>query len=129
MDVNPSGRAEGGVGSWQSCQGPETGKVVTEGASTPDTGWWGVGPITDLGTGPPHPHHQAGVLTDGKDPWGVELNRGFAVALTKNSQLTHVDQVRSLLPWHVQLPAEVLAGAVQGLQRDWEGPGWQPGEI
>ena len=115
MNVNPSGRAEEGVGSWHSCQGPETWKVVTETVSTADTGWWGVGPITDLGAGSPHPHPQAGVLTDGKDPWGVELNRGFAVALTKNSQLTHVDQVRSLLPWHVQLPAEVLAGAVQGL--------------
>lgn len=44
-----------------------------------------------------------------------EPNRGVAAAATKNSQLTHVDQVRSLLPWHVQLPAEVLAGAVQGL--------------
>lgn len=61
MNVNPSGRAEEGVGSWHSCQGPETGKVVTETVSTADTGWWGVGPITDLGAGSPHPHPQAGV--------------------------------------------------------------------
>ena len=61
MNVNPSGRAEEGVGSWHSCQGPETGKVVTETVSTADTGWWGVGPITDLGAGSPHPHTQAGV--------------------------------------------------------------------
>ena len=61
MIVNPSGRAEEGVGSWHSCQGPETGKVVTETVSTADTGWWGVGPITDLGAGSPHPHTQAGV--------------------------------------------------------------------
>jgi len=51
----------------------------------------------------------------GDETFHKELNRGVAVAATKNSQLTHVDQVRSLLPWHVQLPAEVLAGAVQGL--------------
>ena len=61
MNVNPSGRAEEGVGSWHSCQGPETGKVVTETVSTADTGWWGVGPITDLGAGSPHPHPEAGV--------------------------------------------------------------------
>ena len=62
----PPQRAEAGVGSWHSCQTPEAGKVATERASTPDTGW-GRGSITDPGLGLP---------PCTKDKQGSEQSRG-----------------------------------------------------